>query len=275
MSRSHSARRLRAPSKSRSSLESSLSSGSIFSSTNEYWICALTQAAKGAAAMDTLWIVSCLKESDLLTRSWRTCSRIVLVIVRASKVRISLMTDPCDRKRFMLIHDVSWLFISRRTPSSTSRIGSGGSLKERISFRLSFLMLPTACLAASSTGMHSESWASTSCRFAFISVSFTLSFDDSSSASCFFLPASARFCVMSTRARSAWSCFSLSISCCCCASRERVSTIFAASSSLLRPPPRNFCCLSSLYKFDSYKDAMVFNNVMYCLGAALFSPADW
>mmetsp|Transcript_26319 Transcript_26319/g.63843 ORF Transcript_26319/g.63843 Transcript_26319/m.63843 type:complete len:237 (+) Transcript_26319:4870-5580(+) len=223
-------------------LSSSASSGAIFSSTSEYWICALTHEAMGAAATETRKIFSCWKEAALLCNNLRTPSRISGVMLRASKLRMSLMTLPCARNRFMEIQDVSWLFMSRRTPSSTSRIASGGSLRDLISVRLSFLMLPTACLAASSTGWHSLSSASTCTRLPSIPASAAASFDDRSCASCFFLPASSFIDVISCRACSACAFFSFSCFCCTTASLESVSTVSAASSSFRKPPPRKERC---------------------------------
>ena len=62
-----------------------------------------------------------------------------------------VLNDYEGMKRFIEIHVVSKLPIILSTPSSTSRICSGGILSERISLRLSFLMPPTAWRAASSS----------------------------------------------------------------------------------------------------------------------------
>mmetsp|Transcript_31450 Transcript_31450/g.79956 ORF Transcript_31450/g.79956 Transcript_31450/m.79956 type:complete len:230 (-) Transcript_31450:5985-6674(-) len=197
ISSAHSLMRFREESRLLFTLFSSASSGAIFSSTSEYWICALTQEAMGAAATETRKMFSCWNDAALLCSNLRTPSRISGVMLRASKLRMSLMTLPWARNRFMEIQEVSWLFIRRSTPSSTSRMASGGSLSDLISVKLSFLMLPTACLAASRTGWHSLSSASTCTRFPSILASATASFDERSCASCFFLPASSFIDVIS------------------------------------------------------------------------------
>ena len=81
-------------------------------------------------------------------------------------LRVSALSETrpiVPRKRFIEIHEVSKLPMMRSTPSRTSRIGSGGILRDLISLRLSDLIPPTAARAASRTGCTSASSFST-CR---------------------------------------------------------------------------------------------------------------
>ena len=66
------------------------------------------------------------------------------------------------RNFFMLFQEVSACPISLSTPSNTSLMASGGAFKDRISFRWSDLIWPTARRAASMTGATTASSASTS-----------------------------------------------------------------------------------------------------------------
>jgi len=76
-------------------------------------------------------------------------------------VRTTLM-PLLPRNFFMLFQEVSAWPISLSTPSSTSRMASGGAFRERISFRWSDLIWPTASRAASMIGATTASSDSTS-----------------------------------------------------------------------------------------------------------------
>ena len=151
---------------------------------------------------------------------------------------MSSLTLDEPRNRFIETQVVSKLPMILRTPSSTSRMASGGIFKDRISFRLSFLMPPTACFAASSTGWMPRNSSST-CAFCFvISISSLPSLDCKCSTSRRFSTVpSMDFWIISI----AWS-----ASCCFCVSSARCSlavfdmraTSFSASASLARPPLR-------------------------------------
>lgn len=75
---------------------------------------------------------------------------------------ISSLMPRLARKVFMLFHEVSWIPMSRRTPSRISRMTSGGALKDRISDSASDLIFPTAALASSISGSISTNSASIS-----------------------------------------------------------------------------------------------------------------
>mmetsp|Transcript_18722 Transcript_18722/g.50763 ORF Transcript_18722/g.50763 Transcript_18722/m.50763 type:complete len:272 (-) Transcript_18722:1606-2421(-) len=183
-------------------------------------------------------MVACSNDCPLDLSSSATDWRISGVILRESKLRISESTDRLPRKRFIETHDVSKLPITRSTPSITSRIASGGILSIRISLRLSDLMLPTACFAASSTGAIRESSLSTSALRSVISISSLASFFCRCSTSPRRSTArSIDFCICSI-ALSASCCLVVSSARCSTAVFDSLSTSEPASTSFARPPRR-------------------------------------
>mmetsp|Transcript_10482 Transcript_10482/g.34773 ORF Transcript_10482/g.34773 Transcript_10482/m.34773 type:complete len:441 (+) Transcript_10482:3489-4811(+) len=241
-------------------------SGSTLISTAEYSRFALTQDARGEAATDTRWMTACSNELPFFARRSSTPCRISGVIFRESKLRISSLTERLPRNLFIEIQEVSKLPISRSTPSSTSLMGSGGILSDRISLRLSLLMPLTARLASSSSGCTSSSSASTFFFRTPISTSSVLSFCCSVSTSPRRSTArSIDFCICSIAA-SASLCFTVSSARCSVATRCSLSTSRAASVSLVRPPRslsiRSVCWARSARKTCRHMS----QNAVYCLG---------
>mmetsp|Transcript_1283 Transcript_1283/g.3672 ORF Transcript_1283/g.3672 Transcript_1283/m.3672 type:complete len:323 (+) Transcript_1283:1113-2081(+) len=234
----HSSRRCREAVSLCSSSTLCSSRGATRWSTLENSMLATTHLARGAAATLTRRMVASSKEPGFWRRSCITASRVSGWILRESKLRISSLTDLLPRKRFIEIHEVSKLPMMRSTPSSTSRMGSGGILRDLISLRLSDRMPPTAWRAASRRG---RAWLSS---FSMPSLDTCISFSSTPrrfwSSSTSFLRSSA--CSMafwiSTMAVSASFCASASLPRCSLAWRESTSTLVAASLSLPRPPPR-------------------------------------
>lgn len=126
----------------------SLVSGLILSITCEYRTLAFTQAAKGAAATEARLEDFGSKESLLFCMSLSTACRLSAVILLASNDLISSLTPRLAKKTFMLFQEVSWIPINRRTPSSISRIISGGARNDLISDKASGFIFPTAALAS-------------------------------------------------------------------------------------------------------------------------------
>mmetsp|Transcript_21789 Transcript_21789/g.58700 ORF Transcript_21789/g.58700 Transcript_21789/m.58700 type:complete len:329 (-) Transcript_21789:918-1904(-) len=214
------------------------SRGATFCSTLENSMLATTHAASGAAATLARRMLASSNELAFWRRSCMTESRVSAVMLWLSKLRISSLTDLLPRKRFMEIQDVSKLPMMRSTPSSTSRMASGGVRRALISLRLSERMPPTACLAASRRGRACASSFSMAALCLVISCSSTWSVPWSSSTSFLRSSASSMAFWISTMAVSASFCASASLCRCSLACLESTSTALAASLSLPRPPLR-------------------------------------
>mmetsp|Transcript_12082 Transcript_12082/g.30530 ORF Transcript_12082/g.30530 Transcript_12082/m.30530 type:complete len:335 (-) Transcript_12082:7363-8367(-) len=225
------------------------SSGAIFSSTMLKRMLAFTHAASGDAATLTRWMTACSKLLPLVASSLSTSLRMPGVILCASKLTISSFTARLPRNLRMLAQLMSCWPRMRSTPSSTSRIASGGIFRLRISLMLSLLMLPTALRAASSIGCTSVSSASMppfcSCSFPSSSASRRCSSSTSLRRSLASPMDTVMCCIAWLASVSFW----LSSFCCTLASLLSVSTVASASASLLRPLLRKLCCSTSSARF--------------------------
>ena len=128
-------------------LACSLSSGPIFSSTDENLTVALTQEARGRAAALARFATLSSKELLFFSSNCWTLVRISGVIFLTSKLIISSFTSLLPRKVLMLLNEVSYMPIMHRTPSSMSLIAVGGTCSARISASVAGFMLPTAFFA--------------------------------------------------------------------------------------------------------------------------------
>mmetsp|Transcript_18340 Transcript_18340/g.62382 ORF Transcript_18340/g.62382 Transcript_18340/m.62382 type:complete len:362 (+) Transcript_18340:2865-3950(+) len=247
----------------------SRSSGAMRSRTMLNLTFAFTHAASGAAATETRYMFWCSKL--LALELIRSCTdlRFAGVTRRASKLMISSFTAREARNFFMLCQEVSPWPMSRSTPSSTSRMASGGLFSARISLRLSDLICPTALRALSIRGWISESSSSMPFRRMFSSTSSVEIFFCCFSTSVLLSLALCIDVVICPSACSAWICFSSSSFFCEPACCESSSTFAAASASLLRPPCRNCFCSSCCVRFAAKICLYRPTKLTYSLGVAL------
>mmetsp|Transcript_29033 Transcript_29033/g.63553 ORF Transcript_29033/g.63553 Transcript_29033/m.63553 type:complete len:234 (-) Transcript_29033:784-1485(-) len=213
-------------------------------------------------------MLACSNELGLVLSSWLTESRISGVIFRESKLRISSLTERLPRKRFIETHEVSKLPMMRSTPSRTSRIASGGILSERISFKLSDLMPPTALRACSRMGAIEASSCSTPPLRRVISASSLPSLVCRCSTSA--LRSTARcidFWIWSI-ALSASSCFCESSARCSMAVLLSLSTSASASDSLASPPESCSTRSDTLSRCDKNTFFHIWQKKTYIRGVA-------
>mmetsp|Transcript_15331 Transcript_15331/g.36453 ORF Transcript_15331/g.36453 Transcript_15331/m.36453 type:complete len:214 (+) Transcript_15331:686-1327(+) len=162
----------------------------------------------------------------------------------------------------------------RSTPSSTSRMASGGILSDRISLRLSDLMPPTAALAASSTGAILESSSSTPPLRSVICTSSLPSFFWSISTSPLRSTARSMLFWICSMATSASSCFWVSSARCSVADLESLSTSEVASLSLSRPPRRCSTRSATLARCCSKSFRQMPRKLTYMRGVAPCGTCD-
>mmetsp|Transcript_17017 Transcript_17017/g.54256 ORF Transcript_17017/g.54256 Transcript_17017/m.54256 type:complete len:263 (-) Transcript_17017:8699-9487(-) len=242
--------------------------GAMRSRIMEYLTLALTQAASGAAATETRKMTACSKELAFCCSSFITSLRWEGCTFRASKLMTSSLTERFPRNALMLLHEVSDCPMSLRTPSSTSRMASGGILRLRISLMLSLLICPTALRAASSIGSTSRSSSSIPVLRCVSTPSSSDSLICSASTSVLEVPACAIAAVICDRACSACACFSSKSTRWEDASRESPSTAVAASCSLLRPLCKNDRCSSCSVRLAEKIFSYICTNHTNCRGVA-------